>query len=392
MATFTTGSGYFNLSTGLRSMIDDDYANFIDYDDETRFDLAAYMMTKGNSQEVDTPEFYAWTGELNPRTGACSTTTTLAAADVTLFVDDGTGVRIDDVLHFPVAGQDGEHCLVTALTSANNFTVVRMNTTATTIATTTAYVILGAASSETATSSIAATWMEPAKVINRVMIIRRAFQLTRTEIKTSVRTSQSRLQQKTEQCRLDFRLDLAHQMWFSISTISNTTVFTSKGINEQMANGSGVTITDAGGALAYADITATIEALAPFSTSRKYVVFHGELPLGSLADLGASSSFYRTSAKDNKFGFAGNTLVASDFEFLMKYERIFSVIGAPYNGYMYCLDMDTLTLHHLAGGKFQFEANIHADPGGEVVKSQYRAQVGLGVTWPKRNAVIRGVT
>ncbi len=394
MATFTTGKGFFNLSANNTSMIDWDYSNFIDYDDDTRFDLASFMMTKGNSAETGTPEFYTWAGELNPRTTTISATTAVTADDTVIYLANTSGIRVDDVLHLPTAAADGEHMRVTAI-GAGSVTVVRINTTAGTAAKSATVVILGSASSETATTSIGSSWMEPTKVTNRCQLIRRSFELTRTEMATDVQTAQTRLQQKTEQARKDFQLDLAHTMWFSISTVDASTsyYFTSKGINEQLANyNSASNLVNANGALAVANFTALMEILLPYSTSSKYVCFTGDNALGGLVDLGAGTSYYRTKQGDNKFGFSGQTIVAGDFEFLLKFERLFSIIGAPYNGYLFALDMNALRLRHLKNGKFEFKANIHSDPGGEVVKSQFRAQVGVEMTHEKRHGLIYGIT
>ena len=389
MATFTTSKGYYNLLGALTSMVDHDAAKFIDYDDVSRFSLASFMMVKGNSKEVGSPEFLAWAGELNPRTGAVSSTTALATGGTTLFVDSTDGVRVGDILHFPTAAEDGDNVRVSALNAAS-FDIQDINTRTASIATTTTFMILGEAASEMATTSVGSSWMEPAKVTNRVQIIRRSFELSRTERETDVQTSQSRLEQKAEQARLDFKKDLGLTIWFAKTVSSSGNTFmTSKGINEQLANN--VTAINAAGSLAYANFSDATEAFAQFSKNTRYDAFHGSKALGGLAALGTTA---RVGAQDRTgpYGYAGQEISVSDFNYRLRFEKLFDELGTPYDGYCYLLDLPQITLHHLRNGKFEFRANIQADDGGEIIKSQYRAQIGIGVTWPKRHGFIRGIT
>jgi hypothetical protein len=46
----------------------------------------------------------------------------------------------------------------------------------------------------------------------------------------------------------------------------------------------------------------------------------------------------------------------------------------------------------MAGRKFIFQSNTKADPLSEIVTSQYKAHVGIGINWAKRHAYAYGVT
>lgn len=390
-ASFTTGKGYFNLSANQQSLIDYNYANYVDYDDDTRYDFSTWMMLKGNSEEVTSPEFYMWAGELNPRTGTLNHTTSYATDATNILVSSTNGIRVDDVLHFPVAGEDGEYVRVTSI-GTDNVTVARLNTTASTLASDAAYTILGSASAETATSSIGSSFMEPAKVTNRVQLLRRAFEISDTEMATDIRTAVSRLNLKTDQCRRDFKIDLGMTMLFGATFEDTTNAFiTSRGVNEILQDTSVPEVSSAGD-IAYTDYSTIAEGLAQHSSSEEYVVLHGKKLLSGLAELGAGSSFFRTKADDTVFGFKGLTVCVGSFKFLHKYERLMDTAGSVYSGTAFILDVKTWTIHHLKNHKFKFQANIESDRGGEIRKSQFKAQIGLGTVWPKRNGLISGIT
>lgn len=392
MATFTTSKGAAILSVTNASMIAHNFEDIIDYDDQTRFGLSEFMMLAGQSKETGTQEFYAFAGELNPRTGTFNNGTVAIATDTTnIIVTSTDGIRVDDILHVPTAAADGEHLRVTSI-GTDNVTVARINTTPATIATDATYVILGGASAETATAGIGATFMEPAKVTNRCQLVRRSFALTETEDVTDV-VVQTRYKQKTEQARMDFRLDLAHTFWFSISSSDTTNAYlTTKGINEQLAgNAAGLKI-DENGALAMPTLSGMMEALAPYSKTTDYAVFVGSKALGGLADLGQTASVGAQEVLQKVYGSAAQTVAVADFRFTFKYERLFDIIGSPYSGYAYFIDLGSLTLHHMKGRKFIFQGNTKSDPLSEVLTSQYKAHVGIGINWSKRHGFVYGIT
>src|SRR5262245_3061486 len=124
-ATFTAqGRGYYNWSSVQRSIIADDYAKVVDQDDPGNF-LSALLMTKPESAEVASgKEFYAWAGELTPRNGTVTATTTAGGTTVT--VTSSAGIRKYDVLWFPSENAAGEHVRVTAI-SGLDLTVQRLS-------------------------------------------------------------------------------------------------------------------------------------------------------------------------------------------------------------------------------------------------------------------------
>lgn len=390
--TFTTDKGAFWLDASNASMVDYTFEDIIDYDDQTRFGLSEFLMVAGNSKETGSHEFYCWSGELNARTGTFANGTVAIATDTTnITVTSTDGIRVDDVLHIATEAADGEHLRVTEI-GTDNVTVARMNTTPATIATDATYVIMGGASSESATAGITATFMEPAKVTNRVQLIRRSFALTETEDATDVRVK-TRYQQKTEQARMDFRLDLAHTFWFSISTSDSTNTYLStKGINEQLAgNGNSLKI-DENGALTMASLSALMEGLAPYSKTSDYACFVGSKALGGLADLGQTASIGAQEVLQKVYGSAAQTVAVGDFRFTFKYERLFDIIGTPYDGMLYALDLGSLDLYHMKGRKFIFQPRTKTDPLSEITTSQYKAHVGVSITHAKRHGFIHGIT
>jgi len=388
----TTNKGYMELRSTLTSMIDYEYENYIDIDDDVAADLATFVMTQGNSKEVGTPEFFAWAGEMTDRTGTVSDTTGLATDDTQLYVESTAGLRVGDILHFPTAGEDGDHVRITSVAAPLN--ISDLNTRTAAIATDAAFIILGEAAAFDSASSATATYREPTKVTNYTQLIRRSVHWDETELASDVETKASRMEQKSSWLRKEFRKDLGFTYWFGRSSQDASTsggYQTTKGIVVQLANGSGVTSANEGGALAYATVSGIVEGLAEWAKYRNYKCYHGELALGGLADLGTTA---RVGNQDRKgpYGYAGQSISVSNFTLDMVYERILQEAGAPYNGYMFFIDPKCLSLHHLTGKKFTFQQNIQDDPGGEIVKHQMKTNSGLGITWEKRHGFIRGIS
>lgn len=390
--TWTTDKGAFWLDASNASMVDYTFEDIIDYDDQTRWGLSEFLMVAGNSKETGSHEFFCWAGELNDRTGTFANGTVAIATDTTEITVTSTDfIRVDDVLHVATEAADGEHLRVTAI-GTDSVTVARMNTTPATIATDATFVIMGSASSESATAGIQASFNEPAKVTNRVQLIRRAFELTETEDVTDVRVK-TRQQQKAEQTRMDFRLDLAHTFWFSISTSDTTnTYLTTKGINEQLAGNAAGLKVDENGALTMASMTALMEGLAPYSKTSNYACFVGSKALGGLADLGTTGTVGALTVMEKFYGSAAQTMVVGDFRFSFKYERLFDIIGTPYDGMLYALDVGSLDLYHMKGRKFVYQPKTKTVPLSEVVTSQYKAHVGVSITHAKRHGFVHGIT
>lgn len=387
-ATFTAqGRGYYNWSSVQRSIIADDYSKVVDQDDPGNF-LSALLMTRPESAEVASgKEFYTWAGELTPRNGTVTATTTTGGTTVT--VTSSAGLRKYDVMWFPSENGSGQHCRITAITGLD-ITVQRI-AGATTIASGDAYYVLGEAVDELESTSAEDNFMAPAKVTNRIQALRRAWALSVTEMATATRMGVSFAAFKADQARQDFTKDVAHTFWFAATSVTATTVVTSRGINDELVGNSSAYKINVGGELAYDDWTDAMKALAPFAKTREYLVLGGEEMVASHADLGTTATISNLRPEDSKYGFKGRAVIAADFQFDMVYERVLSEVGSPFSKYAYILDPSAVKCYHLRGLKFKLMANIHADPGGQIRKSQYESHIGLGITWPKRCAYFYGI-
>lgn len=393
-ATFAhTGRGYYNWSTNQRSAIDDNYTNFVEQDDPSNL-LSTFLMHKQKSKEVDSgKEFYAWAGELTPRNTTITATAAIAAtaSTGTITVASSAGIRKYDILWFPTSNALGNRVRVSAI-SGLDLTVQNIAGVTIDNASGSAVFILHEATDELESTSAEDTYMAPAKVVNRIQTLRRAWALSVTEMATATRLGVSFAQYKADQARQDFTKDVAHVFWFSASYVYGTTVVTSNGINEQLVGNSATYKINVGGNISISDWSDAMAALAPFAKNREFMVFHGEELMAGHADLGTAATIGNLKPGDSKYGFKGRSVCTNDFIFNLAYERVLSEVGAPFNAYGFILDLDAIQCYHLRGLKFKYQANIHADPGGQIRKSQYEAHVGLGLTWPKRCAYMYGIT
>lgn len=391
-ATFTRSPGFGDYVSNSSTQIDYDVDNYLDYDDTgARWDISSFLMKKENSEKVDTPIFYTWEAEYTVRTGttAEAVTTSETAVDVT----SANGIRVGDILWFPTADAAGTYARVSAI-ATNTLTVAYLASTGGTIANGATYYVLNEAAAETASTSVAATYMYPTRVTNTVMIVRRAFEWSLTEEASALYTGNS-VSNKEEQTRVEFQKDLAHLAWFSVadSTPTVTGVYVSKGIIPQLqTNAAALRINAGSDTLSYEDVVNLADGLIQFSNTNEYMVFCGSTALKGLAKLGASSSTYQSRPGDNSFGFSGTTVAVGDMKFMFKFERVFKEMGTPINNYAVALDLKQIKFAHLGDkNKFRFQPNVHDDPGGETRKSQFRAQVGVKLHWPKRHGYIFGL-
>lgn len=388
-ATHSTGRGYYDWSTNQRSMIADDYARVVEQDDPSNM-LSTLLMTKPESSEVASgKEFYTWAGELQPRNGTLAAAVT--AGDLSITVTSATGIRKYDVLWFPSENALGEHVRVTAIVGTV-LTVQRLSSTAGALDNGDAYFITSEATDELEETSAADSYMAPAKVTNRIQTLRRAWALSVTEMATATRMGVSFAAYKADQARQDFTKDVAHVFWFAATNVVGTTVVTSKGINEQLVGNTASYKIDVNGNVSIQDWSDAMAALIPFAKTREFMCFHGEALAAGHMDLGTAATIANLKPGESKYGWEGSSVCGTGgFKFNLVYERVLSEVGTPFSAYCFILDMSAIKCYHLRGLKFKYQANIHADPGGQIRKSQYEAHIGLGINWPKRCAYLHGI-
>jgi len=391
MATGVRTFGQFVLETSNVDRVDEDFSNFIESDDESRWPMAAFLNKKGNSVEKKTTEFTLFAGTLIPRavTLTVAITTTDASAVVTCSSTDG--IVVGTLLHtngLLDGATAGELLRVTAVTTS--ITVQRLTTVAG-IADNKTCTIIGNSESETSTSGPNAFDMEPASVVGQMTILKRRVDISITERNSAIRGGNSRLQEKLDRAKQDFLLDQEHSAWFSVKTsnVGSNSVKTSMGIHEQLAGATDTVNKDAGSALLTAAVMGdAVSNFAAYAGTSSITLFHGRYGMDSLFQLGQTATVGNQNVSDNKWGFKGGHITAGAFDITCVYSRVFDIVGAPYHAMMFGLDMGLVKNVHLKEGRARLQRNVQSDPSGEKESHQFRAQGGISITWPKKHFFI----
>lgn len=390
MATGTRSFGQFNLITNGPDRVDEDFENFIDYDDKTWAPMAAWLNKKENSVQKDSEEFTLFAGELIPR--ACTLTTTITTTDASaasVGVSSTDGIVAGTLLHVKVATDThgaGELLRVTAVTTT--LTVTRLTTVAQ-IADNATCIIIGNADTETSTSGPAAFDMEPASVVGYMSILKRRIDISKTERNSAVRGAKDRLSEKLERAKMDFLLDQEHQAWFSRKTANSahsSTLNTSMGIHAQIAGDSSAPQTDAGGNMTATIFGGHMADMAAYSTTDTLQGYMGKYGIREFFELAEND--VRTKPEDTAWGSRANRAVVGPLSVQLMYARVFDIVGTPYDEFIFTLDQSQIKNVHLREGRARLERNVHSDPSGEKESHQFRAQCGVSITWPKRHGFI----
>ena len=169
MATYVSGAGQHLLESTNLDRVNEDFENFIDYDDRTKWPMAAWLARKENSVQKDTEEFTLFSGELIPRTATLTQTITTTDAAAVVTIDSTNGIVAKTLIHVPLAdgAGPGELLRVTAVTTS--IAVTRLTTDAQIPDNATA-VIIGNFDTENSTAGPSAMDMEPASVVGYMKI------------------------------------------------------------------------------------------------------------------------------------------------------------------------------------------------------------------------------
>jgi alkylhydroperoxidase/carboxymuconolactone decarboxylase family protein YurZ len=386
MATGTRNVGQHVLESNNSDRVNKDFENFIDYDDKTKWPMAAWLAKKENSVQKDTEEFALFSGELIPRTLTITVTiTTTDAAVPSLAVSSTDGVVAGTLLHVKGAADGataGELLRVTAVTTT--LAVSRVTTVAQ-IADNAVVAIIGNISTEVQTDSPAAFDMEPATVTGYMSILKRRIDITKTERNSKVRGARDRLAEKIDRARMDFMLDIEHLAWFSRAVEDSTNRLRySMGIHSQIAGDATSVEVDCANALATAaKISSALTQAAKYAATSNFACFHGRYGMDALFTLGQADLQSRYS--DTGYGFKAQRMNVSSFVLDWVYTRVFDIIGSPYQAMIFGLDLGAIKNVHLKEGRARLERNVQSDPSGEVESHQFRYQGGISVTWPRRH-------
>ena len=390
--TPTTDRGWFDYLSNLDAMVDYDYASTVVIDDlDAVWRTSKWLMsTEGQSRKTDTPIFYLWDGELGDRVYTLNGAHT--TGDLTLTLDSTAGMIGGMVLQAQSStSAAGRFMRITSVDSSTVVTVTVISGDSN-LADNQELRVIGTAQTQNATSGIDDSFVYPEAITNRVQLIQRAVEWTKTELATKLR-AESAIQQKHTQGRAEYEKDLDGVVLSSSISVDTTNRFqTSNGVIPLILGTSAAPKVDAGGdALAYADITGALVGIMQYAPQKDLLGLCGTSAIKQFAELGTSTSTYESKPGDNIYGFSGEHFQMGQFKVHLVFERMLKELGGAYNNYIVIISGKNWQVRHLPGLKFEWKRNFQDTKSSQVIRSQWESHIGVGANHVKTNAIIHNL-
>jgi hypothetical protein len=383
------------------------------------------LTSQMKEQSTDDPEYNWWEKEIDDRRLAVATsyggTTGLATTDTSIYVTgDALTLKEGDLLY---AEQTGEIMLVAAdPVSDTVFTAIRgyAGTTtkigvlvgaATGIGASPALQIIGSAMEE---GSLAPTGInfDPTKRTNYCQIFRNTLEMTRTAMKTRLRTGDAVKEAKRE-CLEYHSVDMERA--FFLGSASETTrngkpVRMTGGLESWLQTYASSNITTVTGTPSVGSVTRGglllgrleeyLYEMFRYGSSQK-MAFCGNRALLGIQQTIRLNSTYQVFANEKEYGMSVTRLVTPYGELVLKTHPLFNqsnhafVTGAtiPYLGmdsWIVVLDMANIRYRYLTDSDTKYEPKLESN-GMDGMKSGYLTECGLEVSLPKTHYIIKGV-
>lgn len=386
--TPTTDIGWFDYLSKLDAMVDYDYAKTVSIDDlSALWRTAKWLMSQeGQSKPTDTPIFYLWDGALGDRiytiNGAHTT------GDLTLTLDSTAGLTASMILRAQSSATGtGNYYRIASVDSATVVTVVRAIGT-TGLADNQELQLVGTSKAENAAAGLPDSYVYPEAITNRVQHIERAVEWTEWELSTKLR-AESAIAQKHRFLRGEYEKDVDAALLASAIAVDTTNRFQlTNGIISLILASSATTKQNAGGdEVTYEDFTSVIAGMMQYATTEDLIGLCGTSGIRGFSELGASGATYRSSPKDNIYGFSGDTVKVANFKVHLVFERMFKELGGYLNNYIAVVSGPDWQVRHL-GPKFRWRKNYKDVESSNVIRSSMDSSIGIGGNHVKRNALI----
>ncbi len=300
-------------------------------------------------------------------------------------VDDGSIVRVGDILHLPATG---ENLLVTAVAS-NSLTVTRGygSTSADAIADDAVVLNLGPAMPENSSLRASISTQESHKY-NYTQIFRTPISLSATEAASSLHGGKDRAYQRRK-ASLEHKRDIARAMYFGQrkEDLSGTTPRrVMGGLLEFMADSDTCAFDSSTKPLTYRNFDNYVAQPAFAHGGREKLLIAGPY-LASAINNWAENRLVTNVDSETTYGIRVKDLITTYGELKVIYDPLLAAGG--YNGYGMIIDPDNLRYVHLDGRDTKLNIGVQA-AGVDGVVDEYLTECSLEVRLPKTHFLITG--
>jgi len=357
------------------------------------------------SRTVDDPRFHWWEKDMQTRRMALSANMADSAAgaltDITV-TSGALGVKAGDVLKFE---QTDEIVLVAAdPTTDLALTIQRGFAGSTTEAIAYAgngvnpnMIVIGSAFEEGSLAPTGVSW-DPTERYNYTQIFRSTLELTRTAMKTRLRTGDAIKEAKREALEVMLN-DVERALWFgkrSSTTKNGKPLRTMNGVIEQIDSSNKVTNTD--GSFTMAEFEGWMERAFAYGSNEK-LAFTGNRGLTALNQMARKNSHYQIVTGEKEFGMNMTRFICPHGTLVVKSHPLWNqqtggtTGSADYfgmNSTMVILDAADLKYVYLTGDDIRYEAKLEAN-GMDGSKSGYIGELSLEMALSKAHFMIKGL-
>ena len=363
-----------------------------------------------DSKAITDPEHNWWEKSLASQRVVLTTSINTTATTLTC---SGGGCKSIPVGAMLLAEESGELMRVTTVDSDTQLTVVRQyngdKTTGTAITLTGTGVnpnilCVGTAFPEGSTAPGGLNF-DPTKRTNYLQIFRNTLEMTRTAMKSRLRTGDAVREAKRE-C-LEYHSIQMERAWFwgkkSEAAVGGVPVRTTSGILGWLQAYASANVVTAEASMTLAMLENHLRLAFAYGSSEK-MAFLGNramMLLQQIIRLG-TNIHYNIKTGEKEFGMNVSRLTTPFGELVLKTHPLFNQVTGgtsgstpgPYYGYessIWILDMDKIKYRYLTDSDTKYEAKYET-PGLDGMKSGYITEAGLEIQHPETHYIIRGMS
>lgn len=364
------------------------------------------------SKSVDDPQYYWWDKKLNTRRIALSAAIANTTVTTISVVAEGTTsagaltLKEGDLLY---SEHTGEVMRVAANPTSDTSIIVTRGfagSTATAITTLLGNInpnllVIGSAYEEASNAPTGVNF-DPTKRYNYTQIFRNALEMSRTAMKTNLRTGDQVKEAKRETLELH-SIDMERAFWFgrqSEATNNGRPIRTCDGVLSVIDSGNIKTATtDYPSGLTMSGLEEYLYHMFKFGSSEK-IAFCGNRAMLTVQQIIRKNSTYNIQFGQKEYGMNVSRLTCPFGELVMKTHPLFNYVtsGTTATGsyvgmesWMFVLDLDNLTYVSLKDSDTKYQPQLETN-GLDGMKSGYLTESSIMIAHPVTHYLIKNLT
>lgn len=368
------------------------------------------LTTVMKSKSVDDPEYYWWDKALNTRRLLLNTAISAVATNLAITADGSTSagalsVKEGDILY---SEETGEYMRVAANPIADTGVVVQRGfagSTATALDPAASgknpYLLVVGSAYEEASGAPSGVNFDPTKRYNFTQIFRNTLEMSRTAIKTNLRTGDQVKEARRETLELH-GIDMERAFWFgkrSESTLNGKPIRTCDGVINVIDSGNiKNALTDYPTGVTMSGLEEYLYNIFKFGSNEK-MAFLGNRASLTIQQIVRKNTTYNIQFGVKEYGMNVARLTCPFGELVMKTHPLFNYVTggttatAAYYGqesWMFVLDMDNFTYVNLKDSDTKYEPKLETT-GMDGMKSGYITEASIMIAHPVSHYLIKNL-